>query len=279
MTDLAADPKVEDIEIRLLLEALFLKYHYDFRNYAMASIKRRLKQAREQLGFATFSAMQESLLHDAALLPRLLRFMTVQVSEMFRDPSYFKAIREKVVPHLRTYPSLKVWVAGCSGGEELYSLVILFREEGLEDRTIFYATDINHEALEAAEAGIFALDRVPLFTENHRKSGGKSSLSDYYQAAYGRVSFDKTLRRNVVFSDHSLVTDAVFAEMHLISCRNVLIYFDRGLQDHALGLFKDSLARRGFLGLGAKENLRFSRHAGAFTDFVREEKIYQRRSE
>ncbi|WP_274630982.1 CheR family methyltransferase [Arvimicrobium flavum] len=278
MTEVAAPQKIEDIEIRLLLEALFLKYHYDFRNYAMASIKRRLRQAREQLGFATFSAMQESLLHDASLLPRLLRFLTVQVSEMFRDPSYFRAIRERVVPHLRTYPSLKVWVAGCSGGEELYSLVILFREEGLEDRTIFYATDISHEALQAARAGIFPLDRAPLFTENHRESGGKSSLSDYYQAAYGGVSFDKTLRRNVVFSDHSLVTDAVFGEMHLISCRNVMIYFDRALQDRALGLFKDSLARKGFLGLGAKETLRFSQHASAFADFVREEKIYQKRA-
>ncbi|WP_439630884.1 CheR family methyltransferase [Shinella sp.] len=278
MSDAAPLEKVEDIEIRLLLEAIYLKYHYDFRNYAMASIKRRLKQAREQLGFATFSALQENLLHDPEMLPRLLRFLTVQVSEMFRDPSYFSAIREKVVPHLRTYPSLKVWVAGCSGGEELYSLVILFREEGLEDRTIFYATDINHEALQAAEAGIFALDRLQLFTENHRKSGGKSSLSDYYQAAYGRASFDKTLRRNVVFSDHSLVTDAVFGEMHLISCRNVMIYFDRELQDRALGLFKDSLSRKGFLGLGSKESLRFSRHATSFADFVREEKIYQRRA-
>ncbi|WP_420028862.1 CheR family methyltransferase [Metarhizobium album] len=279
MTEMLASEKIEDIEIRLLLEALFLKYHYDFRSYAMASIKRRLKQAREQLGFTTFSAMQESLLRDPDMLPQMLRFLTVQVSEMFRDPSYFKAIREKVVPHLRTYPSIKVWIAGCSGGEELYSLVILFREEGLEERTLFYATDINPEALKTAEAGIFALDRLQLFTENHRRSGGKSSLSDYYQAAYGKVTFDKTLRRNVVFADHSLVTDAVFAEMHLISCRNVLIYFDRDLQDRALGLFKDSLARKGFLGLGAKESLRFSRHAGAFEDFVREEKLYQRRGD
>jgi chemotaxis protein methyltransferase CheR len=271
--------KIEDIEIRLLLEALYSRYHYDFRNYAMASIKRRLKQARDQLGFASISALQESLLHDAAMLPRILGYLTVQVSEMFRDPSYFRAIREKVVPHLRTYPSLKVWIAGCSGGEELYSFVILFREEGLEERTLFYATDINQDALRAAEAGIFGLDRMQLFTENHRKSGGKSSLSEYYQAAYGRVSFDKSLRRNVVFSDHSLVTDAVFAEMHLISCRNVLIYFDRTAQDRAVGLFKDSLARKGFLGLGSKESLRFSQHAGSFADFLREEKIYQRRGE
>jgi len=279
MTQTLPLDRVEDIEIRLLLEALFLKYHYDFRNYAMASIKRRLKQAREQLGFETFSAMQESLLHDPEMVGQLLRYLTVQVSEMFRDPSYFKAIREKVVPHLRTYPSIKLWVAGCSGGEELYSMVILFREEGLEERTLFYATDISQDALHTAEAGVFALDRVPLFTENHRRSGGKSSLSDYYQAAYGKVTFDKTLRQNVVFADHSLVTDAVFSEMHLISCRNVLIYFDRDLQDRALGLFKDSLARKGFLGLGAKESLRFSLHANAFGDFVRDEKIYQRRGE
>lgn len=276
MTETHPTEKVEDIEIRLLLEALYITYHYDFRNYSMASIKRRLRQAREQLGFANFSALQERVMHEPDMLPRLLRYLTVQVSEMFRDPDYFRALREKVVPHLKTYPSLKIWIAGCSAGEELYSLVILFREEGLEERTIFYATDINQEALHAAERGIFALDRVQLFTENHRKSGGRSSLSDYYQAAYGRVSFDKTLRRNVVFSDHSLVTDAVFAEMHLISCRNVLIYFNRNLQDRAIGLFKDSLARKGFLGLGAKESLRFSHHAGAFEEFVREEKIYQK---
>lgn len=268
--------KVEDIEIRLLLEALYSRYHYDFRRYAMASIKRRLRQAREQLGFSTFSAMQESLLHDPEWVPRLLGYLTVQVSEMFRDPSYWLAIREKVIPHLRTYPSLKIWIAGCSGGEELYSFAILFREEGLEDRTLFYATDINQDALRAAEAGVFDLSRLQLFTENHRKSGGRSSLSDYYQAAYGRAVFDKTLRRNVVFSDHSLVTDASFGEMHFISCRNVLIYFDRHLQDGAFGLFSSSLARKGFLGLGSKESLRFSSHADEFQDFVREEKIYQR---
>lgn len=268
--------KIEDIEIRLLLEALYVRYHYDFRNYAMASVKRRLRQAREQLGFPTISAIQESVLHDEAMLPRLLGYLTVQVSEMFRDPSYFRALREKVVPHLKTYPSLKIWIAGCSGGEELYSFVILFREVGLEDRTIFYATDINQDALRIAESGVYGLDRIQLFTENHRKSGGKSSLSDYYTTGYGRATFDRSLRDRVVFSDHSLVTDAVFGEMNLISCRNVMIYFDRPLQDRAIGLFKDSLARKGFLGIGAKESLRFSAHANAFTDVVREEKIYQK---
>jgi chemotaxis protein methyltransferase CheR len=268
---------IEDLEIQLLLEALHQRYHYDFRQYAQASIKRRLVQAREQLGFRSISAMQEQVLHDPPMLPRLLDFLTVQVSEMFRDPSYFRALREKVLPHLRTYPSLKVWIAGCSTGEELYSLAILFREEGLYERTMFYATDINPEALAAAEAGVYALDRIRKFTENHQKSGGKSSLSDYYTADYGRAVFDKTLRARAVFSDHSLATDAVFAEMQMISCRNVMIYFDRELQDRAVGLFRESLTRKGFLGLGSKESLRFSKHIDGFSDFVPDEKIYQRR--
>lgn len=276
VSDLMSDA-IEDIEMRLLLEALHQRYHYDFRHYAQASVRRRLRQAKKQLGFDTFSAMQEALLHDETMLSRMLGYLTVQVSDMFRDPSFFLAIREKVIPHLRTYPSLKIWIAGCSGGEELNSYAIMFREEGLEDRTIFYATDINPDALETAARGIYSLDRIAGFTENHRAAGGKSSLSDYYSTGYGGAVFDKTLRERVVFSDHSLVTDAVFAEMHLISCRNVLIYFDRALQDRAVGLFRDSLVRNGFLGLGAKESIRFSEHARSFTDFVRTEKIYQRR--
>jgi chemotaxis protein methyltransferase CheR len=276
MTAIAHQP-FEEIEIGLLLEALYQRYHYDFRLYAQASLRRRLRQARDQLGFGTFSALQDALLHDATVLPRLLDFLTIQVSEMFRDPGYYRAMRQRVLPHLRTYPSLKVWIAGCSGGEELYSFVILFREEGLEERTLFYATDINQQALNSAEAGVYALDRIKAFTENHQKSGGRSSLSDYYTANYGRAVFDKSLRHRVVFSDHSLVTDAVFAEVQLISCRNVMIYFDRSLQDRAIGLFRDSLSRQGFLGLGSKESLRFSDHAQAFVDFDREEKLYQRR--
>lgn len=271
------DEKIEDIEIRLLLEALYRRYHYDFRNYAQASIKRRLRQARDRQGVATYSALQDKLLHDPGAAAGVLRFLTVQVSDFFRDPTYFKAIREKVVPHLKTYPSLKVWIAGCSAGEELHSLAILFREEGLEDRTLFYATDINQDALEAASRGIYPLDRMKAFTENYRLSGGKASLSDYYSTGYGGAVFDKSLRERVVFSDHSLVTDAVFSEMQLISCRNVMIYFDRDLQDRAVGLFRDSLGRGGFLGLGSKETLRFSEHVDAFSEFVREEKIYQRR--
>lgn len=271
-------PAVEELEIQLLLDALHRQYHYDFRHYARASIRRRLVQACSQLGYQSISALQAAVLHDETMLPTLLNYLTVQVSEMFRDPSYFKALREKVIPHLRTYPSLKVWVAGCSQGEELYSLAILFREEGLADKTIFYATDINPAALRAAEAGVYPLDRVRQFTENHQLSGGRSSLSDYYVADYGRAVFDKSLRAQAVFSDHSLVTDAAFGEMHLVSCRNVLIYFDRELQDRAVGLIASSLARQGFFGLGSKESLRFSAHADQFSEFVREEKIYRRKA-
>tara|TARA_Y100001968_G_scaffold313906_1_gene338654 strand:- start:441 stop:1280 length:840 start_codon:yes stop_codon:yes gene_type:complete len=270
---------IEDIEIQLLLDAVYRHYHYDFRHYARASIKRRLLQARSQWGYDSISDIQSAVLHDESILPKLLNFLTVQVSEMFRDPSYFRALREKVVPHLRTYPSLKVWVAGCSQGEELYSLAVLFAEEGLFERTIFYATDINPAALRAAQAGIYPLDRIQLFTENHRLSGGHSSLSDHYTADYDRAVFSKSLRERTVFSDHSLVTDAAFGEMHLISCRNVLIYFDRELQDRVVGLFGESLVRGGFLGIGSKESLRFSEHADMFAEFVREERIYRRSSQ
>lgn len=269
--------KSDDIELRLLLEAIYLKYHYDFRGYSSASIKRRLNLAKDRYNCTSYSMLQDRVLHDPAIMPELLAFLTIQVSEMFRDPPYFLALREKVIPYLRTYPSLKVWVAGCSGGEEVYSMAILFREEGLESRTMFYGTDINSEALKKAERGVYPLDQIATFTQNHRKSGGKSSLSDYYTAAYGSAVFDKSLRERAVFSDHSLVTDAVFAEVQLISCRNVLIYFDRDLQDRAVGLFKDSLSRKGFLGLGSKESLRFSRHAGAFSEFDREDRIYQKK--
>lgn len=269
--------KTEDIELRLLLEAIFQKYHYDFRTYALASLKRRLAQAKEHFHCRSYSMLQDKVLHNPGVLPRLLDFLTVQVSEMFRDPGYFRALREKVVPILRTYPSLKVWVAGCSTGEELYSLAILFREEQLEPRTLIYGTDINPEALKKARAGVYPLDRISLFTQNHRLSGAKCSLSDYYTAAYGGAVFDKSLRDHAVFSDHSLVSDSVFAEVQLVSCRNVLIYFDRPLQDRAIGLFKDALVRKGFLGLGAKESLRFSDHAPAFADFVTEERIYQKK--
>lgn len=268
-----------DIEAQLLIEAINLKYHYDFRQYARASMKRRLMSALTHFSCSTLSQLQDKVMHDATVFPRLLDFLTVPVSEMFRDPTYFRTIREHVVPVLRTYPSLKVWVAGCSTGEEVYSLAILLREEGLLSRTLIYGTDINPHVLQKAQAGIYEADRVAGFTANHRKSGGRSSLSDYYTAAYGRVVMDKTLRQHVVFSDHSLATDSVFAEVQLVSCRNVLIYFNAELQSRAIGLFRDALCRRGFLGIGAKESLRFSAHAQAFDPLVRSEQLFQRRDD
>jgi chemotaxis protein methyltransferase CheR len=271
--------KTEQIEVKLLLEAIYQKFHYDFRGYSLASVKRRVVQACDNFGCQTISALQDRVLHDPDVFPQLLSYLTIQVSEMFRDPEYFRAIREKVVPYLRTFPSVKVWVAGCSSGEELYSLAILFREEGLESRTIFYGTDINQEALARAKAGVYSIDRIRTFTENHRLSGGKGSLSDYYTARYGAAVFDRSLRERAVFSDHSLASDSAFAEVHLVSCRNVLIYFDRDLQDRAIGLFRDSLVRQGFLGLGSKESLKFSKHADSFSDFAMKERIYQKRGE
>ena len=275
MTPRAAPASVQDTERTLLLEAIWQRYGYDFRAYSMNSLGRRLERAQQHFQCESLSMLQHRVLHDPRAMTELLGFLTVQVSEMFRDPDYFRTLREEVIPHLRTFPSLKVWVAGCSAGEELYSLAILFREEGLESRTIFYATDINAAALEKAEAGIYELDRIPLFTENHRKSGGKSSLSDYYSTGYGAAMFDKSLRARTVFAEHSLVSDAVFAEVHLVSCRNVLIYFGRPLQDRAIGLFKDSLVRGGFLGLGMRESLRFSGHADDFSEYAQAERIYR----
>jgi chemotaxis protein methyltransferase CheR len=273
----AAGSRRVEIEYRLLIEAIYEMYHYDFRGYAAASLKRRLRAAMASFGSHSLSQLQDRVLRDPEFFRSLLNFLTVPVSEMFRDPGYFRALREKVVPLLRTYPSLKVWVAGCSTGEEVYSLAILLREENLLERTLIYATDINPQILQKAESGVYDLDRIAGFTDNHQRSGARSSLSDYYVAAYGRAVFDKTLRRRIVFSDHSLATDSVFAEVHLISCRNVLIYFDRDLQDRALRLFREALCRRGFLGIGTKESLRFSAQADAFEELDRESRIFRKR--
>jgi len=273
----AAENKKFDIEFRLLVDAIYHLYQYDFRDYAAASLRRRMRTAMGRLSCETLSQLQDRVMHEPEVFPALLDYLTVQVSEMFRDPSYFRAIREHVVPSLRTYPSLKVWVAGCSAGEEAYSLAILLREEGLLSRTLIYATDINPRTLQTAEAGIYRVDHIARFTVSHRESGARTSLSDYYTAAYGAAVFDKSLKEHIVFSDHSLATDSVFAEVQLVSCRNVLIYFNRELQDRALGLFRESLCRHGFLGLGAKESMQFSSYAGAFDAFVREERIFQSR--
>jgi chemotaxis protein methyltransferase CheR len=266
-----------DIELKLLLEAIYLKYQHDFRHYAMSSLRRRLTQALDEFGLTTLSQLQDRIMRNGAEFARLFQYLTVQVSDMFRDPAYFMALRQHVMPVLRTYPSVKVWVAGCSTGEELWSLKILFDEEGLTERTLFYATDINPDALARAESGIYALDRIAGFTQNYLAAGGKRSLSDYYHAAYGGARFAGALKDRVVFADHSLSTDEVFLEAHLVSCRNVMIYFERALQDRALGLFQRALVRRGFLGLGSKESLRFSSQHEAFDEFCPRERIYQKR--
>ena len=270
---------VADIEIRLLLQAIFLRYGHDFRDYAPASLKRRVLQAQQRMGAPSISALQERVLHDHDNFAQLLQYLTVPVSEMFRDPAYFMALRRHVIPVLRTYPSLKIWVAGCSTGEEPYSLAILLHEEGLLERTILYATDINHASLEKARQGIFSLEHMQTFTRNYQRAGGTSSFSDYYTAAYGGALFDRRLRDSITFADHSLATDAVFSETQLVSCRNVLIYFNRALQDRALGLFHDSLSRRGFLGLGSKETLDFSAYADRFEAVSRPDRIYRRLGE
>ncbi len=265
-----------EIEIRLLLDAIFLRFHYDFRGYSMASLKRRVASALSAMGCATISSLQERLLHDPATFGLLLQFLTVQVSDFFRDPEFYRTFRERIVPDLKTYPSVKIWVAGCAAGEELHSFAIVLDEEGLLERTVLYATDISPEALAKAEAGVYPLDRVPAFTENYRASGGRRALSDYYTAAYGHAKFSDRLRAKAVFSDHSLATDSAFAEVHVVSCRNVLIYFDRTLQARAVGLFRDALVRRGFLGLGLKESLQFSEHAASFGDYDEANRWYQR---
>jgi chemotaxis protein methyltransferase CheR len=259
------------------LEQLYVRYHYDFRGYAHASMKRRLRAAMLHLGLRTPVQLEERVLADPESFAHLLGFLTVQVSDLFRDPPYWQALRFGVVPLLRTFPSLKVWIAGCSSGEEVWSLAILLHEEGLLERTLLYATDINGHALARAEAGVYEIDRAPAFTENHRRAGGRVPLSDYYSAAYGRVVFDKALKRRVVFADHSLATDSVFAEVQLVSCRNVLIYFERALQDRALGLFREALCHNGFIGLGSKETLRFSAHASAFDTVSMDARIWQKK--
>ena len=268
-----------DIEVRLLVQAIFLRYGHDFRDYAPASLRRRVLQAQQRMGLGSISALQERVLHDPDQFAQLLQYLTVPVSEMFRDPAYFLALRRHVVPVLRTYPSLKIWVAGCSTGEEVYSLAILLKEEQLLDRTTIYPTDINPDSLAKARAGVYELSRVRQFTENHRLAGGTGSLSDYYSAAHGAARLHPSLRERVVFSDHSLATDSVFAEVQLVTCRNVLIYFNRTLQERVIALFKDALCHRGFLGLGSRESLRFTAQAGAFEELVRTARIYQKVAE
>lgn len=270
------DLDTQNIELQLLLQAIYLKYGYDFRNYAKASIKRRVQHQLVKEGLPSISAMQHRLLYDVSFFERLLLDLSINVTEMFRDPSFYMALRNKVIPALKNFPFLKIWHAGCSSGEEVYSMAILLKEEGLYDRTQIYATDMNEVVLKQAKDGIFDISKLKQYTANYQKAGGRESFSDYYTAHYDHVVMEKSLKENILFSDHNLATDGVFGEMNLIMCRNVLIYFNRELQHRALGLFFDSLCFDGFLCLGSKESIRFSEYSDAFEDVVREEKIYCR---
>jgi chemotaxis protein methyltransferase CheR len=265
-----------DIEMRLLLEAVYAKYSHDFRDYSGSSLKRRVQHALLQFGCETISQLQSKVLHDAVVFQQLLEILTIPFTEMFRDPTYWLALRQQVVPLLRTYPSLKLWVAGCATGEEVFSLAILLQEEGLLERALIYATDINPAVLEKARQGIFPIASVRQHTANYQAAGGKRAFSDYYSAAYGAARFDPDLIRNVTFADHSLATDTVFSETHFISCRNVLIYFNKALQNRAFGLFHESLCHRGFLGLGSKESLDFSHFADRFEPIVKRDRIFRK---
>jgi chemotaxis protein methyltransferase CheR len=270
------DPDLEKIEIELLLEGIYRHYGFDFRSYAYASIRRRLWKRIEAEGLPTVSALQARILHDSQMMERLLLDLSINVTAMFRDPGFYRAFREHVIPILRTYPFIRIWHAGCATGEEVYSMAILLQEEGLYERCRIYATDINEVVLQKAKEGIFPLDRMQEYTENYIAAGGKRAFSDYYLAKYGGALFDDSLRRNVVFSLHNLVTDRSFAEFNVILCRNVLIYFDKSLQARVHGLFYDSLAMFGILALGSKESLRFSPFEDSYDQLNGPEKIYRK---
>ena len=270
------DPTLERIEIELLLEGIYRHYGFDFRSYAYASIRRRLWKRIEAEGMASVSALQDRVLHDPDMMNQLLLDLSINVTAMFRDPTFYVAFRTKVVPLLRTYPFIRVWHAGCSTGEEVYSMAILLEEEGLYDRARIYATDINEVVVHRAKSGIFPLDRMQEYTENYIKAGGTRSFSEYYTAKYDGALFKQELLRNVVFSQHNLVTDRSFAECTVILCRNVLIYFDKTLQERVHGLFYESLSTFGILALGSKESLRFSKYEECYEPISATEKIYRK---
>lgn len=263
-----------DPAVAAFLDYLHREHGHDFRRYAKASLCRRLAHACRRLGCASLDELERLVRADRARVAELVGHLTVHVSALFRDPPYFRAVRELVVPALRREPAPRIWVAGCASGEEVLSLAILLLEEGLLERTRIYATDIDPRALDAAASGICPLDRIGAYSRNHRAAGGRSSLSEHYSVAYGRALFDRRLRERVVYADHSLATDSVFAEVQFVSCRNVLMYFERGLQDHAVAMFRDALAPGGFLGLGAKESLRVSSEAKAFEELPDSGRLY-----
>lgn len=267
---------IESIEIKLLIEALNQKYGYDFSHYSQASLKRRIHHFLSKTECRRVSELIPRLLYDTNFFKSLIRTLSIPVTEMFRDPFVYRMIRKKVVPYLKTYPFIKIWHAGCASGEEVYSIAILLKEEGLYDRAIIYATDFNDETLERAKSGIYPIDRIKEYTVNYQRAGGRNSLSSYYYSKYDSVIMNKALKKNIVFSSHNLATDSMFGEMHLIICRNVMIYFDKVLQNRVLKLFHESLAAKGFLCLGTKESLKFSEVEQHFKRFGNREKIYQR---
>ena len=269
--------ELENLELRLLLEAVHTHYGYDFRGYARASLLRRVRHRVIEEGLTTISGLTERVLHDPACLERLLLDLSISVTSMFRDPSFYVALRQKAIPLLRTYPFIRVWNAGCATGEETFSLAILLHEEGLGDRTRIYATDINDVVLQRAREGTFPLERMREYTNHYIQSGGKAAFSDYYKVYGERVRFEPALASNVVFAQHNLASDASFNDFNLIVCRNVMIYFDRTLQDRVHDLFFRSLVRRGILALGHKESIRFTAHEEEYAELDEQERIYRRR--
>ncbi|MCZ8519678.1 protein-glutamate O-methyltransferase CheR [Paenibacillus mucilaginosus] len=265
----------ERIEITLLLEGLFRLYGYDFRNYAYASLRRRVWHRIHAEKLRTVSGLQERVLHDRDCMERLLSDLVIHVTEMFRDPSMFAAIQEQVIPELRKLPAIRIWHAGCSTGEEVYSMAILLHEEGLYGKTRIYATDINEEVLQKAEKASYPLKKMQDYTNNYIRAGGQDAFSNYYSTAGSSAVFHPFLRENVVFAQHNLVTDRSFNEFHLILCRNVLIYFDNFLQNQVHDLFFQSLSRSGFLVLGHKESISFTKHAAGYETVNGQEKIFR----
>lgn len=270
--------KVEEIEIQLLLEGIYQCYGYDFRNYAASSLKRRIRRILEAENLDTISALQAQILHDAECLQRFLLAITVNVTSMFRDPSFFVAFRNQVVPLLRTYPYIRIWHAGCSQGQEVYSMAIVLQEEGLYDRCRIYATDTNERVIKQAKNGIYPIGLMQQYTQLYLQAGGKYSFSEYYTAAYDNAIFRASLKDNIVFSQHNLATDHSFNEFNVILCRNVLIYFDQTLQKRVHQLFHESLCKLGILCLGRQESIRFSPYEKEYELIEKAEKIYRRLS-
>lgn len=271
-----AQLELESIELALLLEGVFRQYGYDFREYALASLRRRVWRRVKEEGLESITALTDRVLHDPGCMSRLLGDLSINVTAMFRDPHFYVAFAEHVVPQLHTYPFTRIWVAGCSTGEEVYSLAILLTEHGLYERTRIYATDINQVVLEQARQGVYPLDRMQEYTDNYIRAGGMRSFSEYYVAAYGGALFDQRLRDNVVWAQHNLAQDGSFNEFNVILCRNVLIYFDRVLQNRVHRLFYESLDRRGTLCLGNKESVRFSAYESCFEEVDGDARLYRR---